>query len=52
MDVVYTTASTNRYFQAANVSPEGLVAFGAGNLLALWNTEVCIFILSCYALAN
>ncbi|KAI0370220.1 WD40 repeat-like protein [Pilatotrama ljubarskyi] len=39
VEAVYTAASTNRYFQAANVSPRGLVAFGSGNLVALWDAE-------------
>ncbi len=39
-EVIYTAASTNRFFQAAHVSPDGLVAFGSAKLVALWDTEV------------
>ncbi|KAH9894323.1 WD40 repeat-like protein [Cubamyces lactineus] len=39
VEAVYTAASTNRYFQAADISPSGIVAFGSGNLVALWNAE-------------
>ncbi|OJT10500.1 Elongator complex protein 2 [Trametes pubescens] len=38
-EVIYTAASTNRFFQAAHVSPDGLVAFGSAKLVALWDTE-------------
>ncbi|KAI0637866.1 WD40 repeat-like protein [Trametes polyzona] len=38
-ELVYTAASTNRYFQAAGISPDGLVAFGSANLIALWDAE-------------
>ncbi|KAI0663098.1 WD40 repeat-like protein [Cubamyces menziesii] len=39
VEAVYTAASTNRYFQAADISPSGIIAFGSGNLVALWNAE-------------
>ncbi|KAI9067625.1 WD40 repeat-like protein [Trametes sanguinea] len=39
VETAYTAASTNRYFQAAAVSPNGLVAFGSANLVALWDSE-------------
>ncbi|KAI0676913.1 WD40 repeat-like protein [Trametes maxima] len=38
-EVVYTAASTNRYFQAASISPKGLVAFGSARFIALWDSE-------------
>ncbi|KAI0824601.1 WD40 repeat-like protein [Trametes gibbosa] len=41
-ELVYTAASTNRYFQAASISPDGLVAFGSGKLVALWDAKVRI----------
>ena len=37
---VYATASTNRYSQAADVVGPGLVAFGSGKLVALWDAAV------------
>ncbi|KAI0334705.1 WD40 repeat-like protein [Cubamyces sp. BRFM 1775] len=39
VEAVYMAASTNRYFQAADISPSGIVAFGSGSLVALWNAE-------------
>ncbi|TFK93928.1 WD40 repeat-like protein [Polyporus arcularius HHB13444] len=34
---LYASASTNRYAQAAGVASHGLVAFGSGKLVALWD---------------
>ncbi|KAI1792859.1 WD40 repeat-like protein [Ganoderma leucocontextum] len=34
---IYTSASTNRYNQAADVGRNSLVAFGSGTLVALWD---------------
>ncbi|KAI0650069.1 WD40 repeat-like protein [Trametes meyenii] len=38
-ELVYTAASTNRYFQAASISSKGLVAFGSSRVIALWDSE-------------
>ncbi|KAF9055147.1 WD40 repeat-like protein [Hymenopellis radicata] len=38
--IAYISAATNRFTQAAAVSPSGsLIAFGSSNLVALWNLE-------------
>ncbi|KAI9001254.1 WD40 repeat-like protein [Trametes punicea] len=39
VESAYIAASTNRFFQAAGVSPGGLVAFGSASLVALWDAE-------------
>ena len=41
--LVYVAASTNRFSNAADVSPSSFViAFGSSRLLALWHTDVSL----------
>ena len=37
---VYISAGCNRYSNVADIRDDGLVAYGAGKLVALWNSEV------------
>ncbi|KAF8974286.1 WD40-repeat-containing domain protein [Flammula alnicola] len=38
--LVYVAAATNRFNQAADISPSSLIAFGSSNLIALWDLDV------------
>jgi hypothetical protein len=40
VEPVYISAGCNRYSNVADVNQHGLVAYGAGKLVALWNSEV------------
>jgi hypothetical protein len=45
--IAYIAAATNRFNQAADVSPSSnLIAFGSSRLLALWNLDVSPFVLN------
>lgn len=37
----YISASVNRFNYAADCSSSSLIAFGSGNLVALWDASVC-----------
>jgi elongator complex protein 2 len=37
---VYISAGCNRYSNVADVRQDGLVAYGAGKLVCLWDSEV------------
>lgn len=40
VEPIYTSIGCNRYSNVADVRSDGLVAFGAGKLVALWHSEV------------
>lgn len=39
-ECVYIASGCNRYSNVADVREDGLVVYGAGKFVALWNSEV------------